>query len=179
MTNLKDRIINKQMLAKITVYSVSTKLMKNGIITAHPDVDINGADLLAIMKVSDGAKFARIQCKGRTIKRKNRTCSISIKKQYVIGAFTCLLYLRYLQDNTDHWFCFFVHDIKSRKDLWKEDSKNYKLTLYGNTFQSKFDLFYFSNSRVDALKKIIENSDVDKEFYYVFGKGEITLPSFS
>ena len=173
------RIISKQMLDKITVYSVSAKLMENGIITAHPDVDINGADLLAIMKVNDGARFARIQCKGRTIKRKNKTCSINIKKQYVTGTFTCILNIKYLHDNTDHLFCFFVHDIKSRTDLWKEDSENYKLTLYGNTFQSKFDLFYFTNSRVDALKEIIENSDVDKEFYYVFGKMEATLPSFS
>ena len=170
-------ILHKQMFDKITVYTVSAKLMENGIITAHPDVDINGADLLAIMKVSDGARFARIQCKGRTIKRQNRTCSINIKKQYVTGTFTCIVNVRYLYDNTDHLFCFFVHDIKSRTDLWKEDSKDYKLTLYGNTFQSKFDLFQFTNSRVDALKEIIEKSDIDKEFHYVFGKMEVTLPS--
>ena len=70
MLNPRKTIQHKEMLEKITVYSVSAKLMENDIITAHPDIDINGADILAILEVNDGAKFARIQCKGRTIKEK-------------------------------------------------------------------------------------------------------------
>lgn len=175
---METKILRSQILDKITINTVSNKLLENEIITAHPDVDINGADLLAIMKVKDGARFARIQCKGRTIERKDRTCSINIKKKYVTGTFTCIVNVRYFHDNTDHLFCFFVHDIKSRSDLWREDSKEYKLTLYGNTFQSKLDLFQFTESRVNVLKEIIEQSDIDKEFHYVFGKMEVTLPPY-
>lgn len=175
MNKTENQIMNGQMLDKITIYSVSAKLMQNGIITAHPDVDINGADLLAIMKISDGARFARIQCKGRTIKQKNTSCSIKIKKEYATGTFTCILNIQYLHDNSEHLFCFFVNDIRNRPDLWKEKSDYFSLALYGSTFRTKFDLFYFNESRIKALKEIIEKSEINKEFYYSFGKIEGTL----
>lgn len=176
--NTTNQIINGQMLDKITIYSVSAKLLRNGIITAHPDVDINGADLLAIMKINDGARFARIQCKGRTIRDKKATCHIDIKKEYVTGTFTCILNIQYVSDNSEHFFCFFANDIKGRADLWKEKSDNFSLYLYGNTFNKKLDLFNFNQSRINALKEIIEKSDINKEFYYNFAKIEITLPTF-
>jgi len=168
MADLKD------MIEKITVHSVSAKLLENGIITALPDVDLEGADLLAIMKIEDGARFARIQCKGRTLKKSN---NVTIKKRYVTGTFTCILNVKYLHNQTDHLFCFFAHDIKTRPDLWKEVKEDYKLTLYCNTFQSKLDLFYLTESRINALKKMIKESDQNKEFYNFFGKMEATMPS--
>ena len=179
MNKQKNKVMIRQMLDRRTVYSVSAKLMQHDIITAHPDVDLNGADLLAIMKIEDGAKFARIQCKGRTIQHHKSSCYIKIPKTYVTGTFTCVVNILYLVDNSEHCFCFFANDIKSRPDLWKDRSDYFSLSLYGNTFSKKADLFYFSNSRIIALKEMIKQSDMNKEFHNVFGKLAVTLPTIS
>jgi len=179
MSRQEKKVMNKQMFDRRTVYSVSAKLMQHDIITAHPDVDLNGADLLAIMKIEDGAKFARIQCKGRTIKHHNRSCYIKIPKTYVTGTFTCVVNISYLVDNSEHCFCFFANDIKGRPDLWKDRSDSFSLSLYGNIFSKKADLFYLSDSRIIALKEMIKQADMNKEFHYVFGKGAVTLPTIS
>ena len=92
----QEQIIQQQKMTRIAEYKVSAQLLSSGIITAKPDVDINGADLLAIIKVQDGAKFARIQCKGRTLRNLTSPCSVKIKQSYVTGTFTCLLYIHCL-----------------------------------------------------------------------------------
>jgi hypothetical protein len=38
-------------------------------------------------------------------------------------------------------------------------------------------LTYFNESRINALKEIIEKSESDKEFYYNFGEIELTIPA--
>ncbi len=75
-----ESITKKQLMSKIAVYKASARLLSSRIITARPDVDINGADLLAIMKVLDGAKFARIQCKGRTLRDLKASARIDVQK---------------------------------------------------------------------------------------------------
>jgi len=163
-------IMKKQRIDKITVYKVSARLLSSGIITARPDVDVNGADLLAILRVQDGAKFARIQCKGRTLGSPKSKTTIEIRKSYVTGTFTLLLYLYCSFDSTEHLLCFFADDIRTRNDLWKAHGKKYRLTLSASNFRQRFDLFYFNESRFKALTEIIQASDMDKEFHYVFGK---------
>jgi len=166
----EPKTLKSQRTDKIALHKVSGFLLSREIITASPEVDMNGADLLAIIKVQDGAKFARIQCKGRTLTSLKSKTSIKIKKSYVTGTFTLLLYVHCPYDSTEHLFCFFAHDIKGRQELWKITDSEYRLSLYGKTFGEKFDLFGFTESRVKALKEMIEASDMDKEFYYVFGK---------
>ena len=100
------------------------------------------------MKVQDGAKFARIQCKGRTLTSPKSKTSITIKKSYVTGTFTLLLNISCPYNHTEHLFCFFADDIKGRQDLWKITESEYRLSLYGDTFEEKFDLFHFTESRV-------------------------------
>jgi len=172
----EPKILRSQRTDKTALHKVSAFLLSQEIITATPDVDINGADLLAIMKVQDGAKFARIQCKGRTLTSQESKTSITIKKSYVTGTFTLLLNIFCPYNRTEHLFCFFAYDIKGRQDLWKITKSEYRLSLYGKTFGEKFDLFSFTESRVRALKEIIRDSDTSKEFYYTFGKGKSTLP---
>ncbi len=173
---MDNKIQKSQMLDRSTIYSVSATLLQNNIITAHPDVDINGADLLAIMQIEDGAKFARIQCKGRTLKNESATCHIDIKKEYVTGTFTCILKIRYANESNEYLFCFFVNDIKGRADLWKDKGSHFTLHLYGKTFKKKLDLFYLTQSRIGALQEIIRESDANKEFHYSFGNLELSLP---
>lgn len=172
----ETRILRSQRTDKIALHKVSACLLSRDIITATPDVDIHGADLLAIMKVQDGAKFARIQCKGRTLTSPKSKTSITIKKSYVTGTFTLLLNISCPYNHTEHLFCFFADDIKGRQDLWKITESEYRLSLYGDTFEKKFDLFHFTESRVRALKEIIQDSDIHKEFAYGFGNGKGSLP---
>jgi len=171
------KILKGQRTDKIALHKVSAFLLSREIITATPDVDINGADLLAIMKVQDGAKFARIQCKGRTLKDAKSGNKIDIKKSYVTGTFTLLLNVYYANNATEHLFCFFANDIKSREDLWKPTDSEFRLSLYGKTFEEKLDIFRFTESRVKVLKKIIRDSDMGKEFYYTFLEAKITVPA--
>jgi hypothetical protein len=168
-------IMNKQRIDKIAVYKVSARLLSSRIITARPDVDINGADLLAILKVQDGAKFARIQCKGRTLGSPKSNTKIEIRKSYATGTFTLLLYLYCSYDSTDHLLCFFAHDIRTRNDLWRPNDNKYRLTLSASNFRQRFDLFYFNESKIKALREKVQASDMGKEFYYVFGKGNFVL----
>jgi len=169
-------ILEKQLTEKIAVSDISSFLLSHGIIIAQPAVDLNGADLLALMEVKDGAKFARIQCKGRTLADPKSENTVSIKKSYVTGTFTLLLNVYYAYNSTEHLFCFFAYDIKGRPDLWKITDSEYRLTLSGKSFEEKLDLFRFTESRVKALKEIIRDSNVGKEFHYVFGKGKSAMP---
>lgn len=171
------RILKGQRTDKIALHKVSAFLLSREIITATPDVDINGADLLAIMRVQDGAKFARIQCKGRTLANPKATNKIEIEKSYVTGTFTLLLYLHCPYDSTEHLFCFFAYDIKGCGHLWRTTDNKYKLSLYAGTFKQKLDLFRFNESRVKVLKAIIRDSDMGKEFYYTFAEAKITIPA--
>ena len=86
-----------------------------------------------------------------------------------------------LYNNSEHLFCFFTRDIKERDDLWKlnEKQKEYILRPYGNTFKEHYQMFYFNENRVKALKDMIEQSDMDKEFFYGFSEAKITIPLFS
>ncbi len=179
MEGKRNKVIKGQITDRIAACKVTEKLLSARIITAQPHVDVNGADLLAIINVEDGAKFARVQCKGRTLPTPKSKCSVDIPTEYVAGTFTCLLYIHCLFDNSGHLFCFFSHDIKSRNDLWKQSKKYYSLRLYAGNFKNKFDLFYFDESRIDTLREIIKSSDTGKEFYYVFAKGNATMPSLS
>jgi len=172
-----------QMMGKKAVHYISHELLKNNIITAYPDVDLNGADMLAIIDIKDGMRFARIQSKGVTLKNKKKSRTIEIPRSYVDGTFTLLVYIEYLEDNSEHLLWFFAKDIKDRPDLWKKKTKKqtekkiFSLTLYGNTFKNKFDLFKLTPSRITALKKIIIESEDGREFHYGFAKVEGILPN--
>lgn len=159
-----------QITDKIALHKVSAFLLSRDIITATPDVDINGTDLLAIMKVEDGAKFARIQCKGRALPKPMSTAKVEVEKSYIIGTFTLLLYINCPYDLTEHLYCFFAHDIMGRGDLWKVTDKKYRLNLYAGGFKEKLDLFRFTESRVTALIDLIRDSDMREEFAYGFAK---------
>lgn len=170
------QVIKQQSTEKIAEDYISMRLLSSEIIPAKPKLDINGADFLAILEVEDGSKFARIQCKGRVLSKPKSSSSVSIEASYVKGTFTCLLYIKYLADNTDYLFCFFTHDIKT-SNLWLLKEKKYYLNLYGTTFKERLRLFYFNEDRVRALKEMITASDSRKEFRYIFGEGNLTLPA--
>lgn len=93
MDQRQKQIVDIQKMAKIAEDRISKELLSSHIITAKPAVDINGADLLAIMAVENGAKFARIQCKGRSLPNPKSSNHVYIPKSYVRGTYTCFVYI--------------------------------------------------------------------------------------
>ncbi|HEY5866461.1 MAG TPA: hypothetical protein VI542_13090, partial [Candidatus Tectomicrobia bacterium] len=69
---------------------ITHKLLRAKIFVAKPKFDLEGADLLALLNVSDGAKFCRIQCKGRSLVH-SPTSQVEIPKGYVTGGFIVFL----------------------------------------------------------------------------------------
>ena len=57
------QVIKQQSTEKIAEDYISIKLLSSDIIPAKPKLDINGADLLAILEVEDGSKFAAFNAK--------------------------------------------------------------------------------------------------------------------
>ena len=67
-------------------------LQRNHILVAKPKFDHNGTDLIALLDVADGAKFCRIQCKGRSLINCKRS-HIDIPEGYVTDAFVVILFV--------------------------------------------------------------------------------------
>jgi hypothetical protein len=176
MDNQTPAVLQKQLTEKIAIANIIFFLLSHKIITAEPAVDMNGADLLALIQIEDGAKFARIQCKGRKVADPESRNPVEVIKTYVTGTFTLLLNVDYAFNSTHHLFCFFANDIKARPDLWKVTENEYVLTLHGKSFENQLDLFRFTESRVGVLKEIIRDSEMGKDFAYGFAKGNIRLP---
>lgn len=146
---------------------IAHKLQRAGILVAKPRFDQGGADLLAILQVRDGARFARVQCKGRTLLTDGRS-EVVIKERYVSAGFVLFLFVETGQSNCTHLYCFFATDIRSR---FHQRNDELVLTLRYNRFDDELRDLEATAHRIEALKRIIPTTDVDEEFGKVtFGK---------
>lgn len=138
---------------------IAHKLQRYGLLVAKPKFDQNGADLIALDEVKDGAKFCRIQCKGRSIRIRNNT-QVNVPEKYVEGAFILFLYIDKGDDNTN-LFCFFVDDIKN---TWKlKRDMNYYLYINKNSFDNLLE-YRFETKTIAKIKDIIRSSHSTLEF---------------
>jgi len=155
---------------------ISHKLQRSGILVAKPKFDNEGADLLAFLGVSDGAKFCRIQCKGRSLIN-SPSSTIDVPKEYVTDAFTLFLFVETGNPNSTHLFCFFGKDIR---ETWRcsSDNRSFTLSLSQKKLSDDLARYEFGDNRVSELKKVIINVNVEGEFHKVmYGYGEATLPA--
>lgn len=151
---------------------ISYKLQHSGLLIAKPKFDREGADLLALLNVDKGAKFCRIQCKGRSLLKLKSKSNIVVPKSYIKGAFILILFIDDGNENETNLFCFFPDDIKKR---WKlKTSRNstetlYCLSLSKTTFKDvtkKGNLLKYrlSNQKIEEIKTLIRQADINKEF---------------
>ena len=113
---------------------IAHKLQRAGILISKPKFDTEGADLLALTKVSDGARFCRIQCKGRSLKQ-SQSSSIDIPEKYVTSSFIVFLFIEDGISENSHLFCFFSEEIQS----WHlNDEKKFIVSFTKNNFAEKF-----------------------------------------
>ena len=143
---------------------IAHKLQRGGLLVAKPKFDRDGTDLIALMEVADGAKFCRIQCKGRTLINSNNS-NVKIPKEYVKGAFVVFLYVD-IGEREPHIFCFSTEQIIRFWEL-KIDQKSQKQIYYlsfsrrivlNSDNGSNFQEFSFNDDRINQIKKIIKKS---------------------
>lgn len=140
--------------------AISHYLMRQGILIAKPKFDRNGSDLLAMLSVDDGAKFIRVQCKGRLLENTPRS-NIKIPVAYVTPTFVTFLYIRSITNST-HLFCFKWLDIRQ----WEMDKmqKNYVLNFYESSFRNELKANELNEAMIEEVKAIIRHNDMKKEF---------------
>ncbi len=143
---------------------IAHKLQRGGLLVAKPKFDRDGTDLIALMEVADGAKFCRIQCKGRSLISSNNS-NVTIPKEYVKGAFFVFLYVD-IGNNEPHIFCFSAKEIIRYWKL-KTDKKTkkeiYYLGISKKSFlapdkESNFLGYSLTSGRIDQIKEIIRKS---------------------
>lgn len=96
---------------------ISHALQRNNILVAKPKFDHNGADLLALLDVSDGAKFCRIQCKGRSLLN-SPDSRIEIPSIYATDGLVVILFIEDGNPVEECLYCFFGKEIRQ----WKKTS---------------------------------------------------------
>lgn len=152
---------------------IAHKLQRSGLLVAKPKFDRDGADLIALLDVADGAKFSRIQCKGRSLKSSPNS-NVKIPAEYVSGSFFCFLYID-TGDNETFIFCFSVNDIKSNWILkTKNDKEFYILNIYKNTFSKPSHIASLLNYLFDSKKIELIKNNINKSI----SKDEINLMNF-
>ena len=68
--------MDTKVLEMIAECLISAHLQDAGMLVAKPKFDSKGTDLLAFVKMDDGVKFCRIQCKGRCLDNSNSYIAI-------------------------------------------------------------------------------------------------------
>jgi hypothetical protein len=143
---------------------IAHKLQRGGLLVAKPKFDREGTDLIALMDVADGAKFCRIQCKGRTL-IENKSSNVEIPEEYTKGAFWAFLYIDIGEDNP-RIYCFSSKEIIKH---WKlKTNKRIHKNCYYLSFTPKeilnkrkqFDFaeFRFTEKKIEKIKETIKKS---------------------
>jgi hypothetical protein len=154
---------------------ISHKLQRAEILVAKPKFDQEGADLLAFRCVSDGAKFCRIQCKGRSLILRSST-QIAIPKHYVSNGLVVFLFVDTRYFDVTHLYCFFERDICAWSEKTIKKEKNYCLTVTSNKLENgTFKSFAFEERKVEEIKQVIREVDVKRELKLIRGFLDVTL----
>ena len=103
---------------------IAHKLQRAGILVAKPKFNQEGADLLAFLDVSDGAKFCRVRCKGRSLVRSSSS-SIEIPTHYVTDGLIMFLFVETGASDNTHLYCFFGPEIRA----WGVRNGSYFLSI--------------------------------------------------
>ena len=155
---------------------IAHALQRNKLLIAKPKFDHDGADLLALLDVSDGAKFCRIQCKGCSL-ISSTSAHIEIPVKYVTDVFIVILFIEDGQISEQNLFCFFGTQIKA----WKINNKEeYTLSFSKSNYREKLKNNVFDQESVTEIIKSIININVKGEFKTMcHGYADLTIPAFT
>lgn len=152
---------------------IAHRLQRAGLLIVKPKFDQNGADLLALLDVSDGAKFCRIQCKGRSLVN-SPTAHVEVPVDYVTDGLVVVLYIETGAGSEPHLYCFLGSEIRSK---WTRRGENYVLYITRSRLEADFASYTLDDSRMGEIKKAIINVNVVGEFKTMgHGYADVTLP---
>lgn len=155
---------------------ISHFLQRNGILVAKPKFDQEGGDLIAMLSVADGARFCRIQSKGRSLYKKGDCRSIAIPRSYVTDDFIVMIYIDDGTFEKTLLYCCFAEHIGQLPWVLSNDEKQFVLNLTGKNFESVLQPFRVTEDSVDRIKAIIKKADVQKELMYMLDQQRIPIP---
>ena len=154
---------------------IASYLNRHTLLIAKPKFDVLGTDLLAFSQMSDGVKFCRIQCKGRSLAN-SKASNISIPCEYVTDGFIVFLYID-TPSPEPFLYMFFPAEVRRWK---KNKGNNFVLTFSLNKFESKLASYKVTDLKVKALKLFIENANVSGEFKnLVVAEIKFSMPAFT
>jgi hypothetical protein len=155
---------------------ISHKLQRGGILVAKPKFDQAGGDLIGLLNVDDGAKFCRIQCKGRSFRNLPHT-GVDVPVQYATNAFILFLFLETGDMTVTNLFCFFGFTIAKTWNRSQKDGREvFRLSLNVNTFANDLSPYRFEDSTIESIKKLIRHANLTDEFTLVTtGQLAVTL----
>lgn len=144
-------------------------------LVAEPRPDIQGTDLLAFMEMADGAKFCRIQVKGRDLK--NSDSDIKVPCDYVTNAFIVVLYVRDELGDPCH-YCFLANEVRA----WAKtpDESEYRLGLSRNTHRDKLKGYVLDDTRIGLIRLLVSAAEIHNEFRVLtLGSVRVSLGALS
>jgi hypothetical protein len=152
---------------------IAHSLQRAGLLVVKPKFDQNGADLLALLDVYDGAKFCRIQCKGRSLVN-SPTAHVEVPVEYVTDGLVVVLYIEAGAAIEPRLYCFLGSEVR---DNWTRRDENFVLNITRSRLEADLAPYTFDESRVREIKKAIINVNVVGEFKTMgHGYADITTP---
>lgn len=141
---------------------IVSSLLDAGILVAKPFFDRLGTDLVGFSSIDDKAKFCRIQCKYRELKK---STSVEIDSKYIVGAFILFLYIK--ASDKRHFYCLLPKDIKRifLQNVTKK-KKTFRLSITRKSLMSleKDKSINFTQDKVLAISALMKSSSPDAEF---------------
>jgi hypothetical protein len=146
-------------------------LHRAGFLVAAPKPDREGTDLLAFMQMADGAKFCRVQVKGRSLR--DSDSSVEIPCSYVTNGFLVALYIEDGEGDPGH-YCFIPSDVQTWPKTTNQSA--YRLGLSKATHRDKLKGFAFDEIRVGLIRILISQAELHNEFRrLVYGAVRISV----
>lgn len=154
--------MDTKLLEQVGETFVTSTLLSAGILVAKPFFDELGTDLIGFTSVDDKARFCRIQCKYRELKK--RTC-VEIDTKYVVGAFVLFLYVKTQEQR--HLFCFLPEDIRRIFSEGTQGTRSvFRMSITQKTAESLASdkTIAFTRKKGIAIYNLMKSSSPDSEF---------------
>ena len=148
---------------------IAALLASYDVIPAKPCCDKEGGDLLAFLGLEKGAKFIRVQSKGRTLCGKKQT-NVRVPEAYITPDFVLFLYLRTTKEGLGTPYVFFKDDMfrwsQTRPKRKDKDGNSVvrTLSLTPKNCASRLGGCEVSSDRMEELKSKISGTDFAKEW---------------
>lgn len=129
---------------------IAHKLGRAKILVAKPKFDQLGADLLGLLTVGDGAKFCRIQSKGRSLVNSDHS-EVTVPCEYATDGFVLFVFVETGDPEATHLFCLFGSEVRAQQ---VRDGK-YVLSLSKSKL-ADLGRYAFTDQKADEIRGVIE-----------------------